>query len=382
MKIEFVDLKRQLYGDSVIGASGIINEIRQAIEECIKNTSFTMGEFLEKFEKEFANYCGTKYCVGLNSGTDALEFALRCSGISSGNIITAPNSYFTTASSINQAGLIPRFVDVDRKTFNIDAEQLNSSVDKETKAIIPVHMYGRPAEMDKIIEIAEKNNIKVIEDCCQAHGAEYEGKKVPVSNIGCFSFYPSKNLGAFGDAGALVTNDYEVAEKAKLWRNDGSLKKYNHEILGRKARMHSLQAAILSVKLKYLDEWNKKRRELASYYNKNLKDIQEIQLPLLETEEIEPVFHLYTIFTEKRNELASYLEKQGISTGVHYPLPIYLQPAYNYLGFKKGSFPVAEELAEKELSLPMFPELRKDETDYICQKIKEFFSKEQSYGAG
>lgn len=373
MKIEFVDLKRQLYGDSVIETSGIINEIKQAMEECITNTNFTMGYFLEKFEKEFASYCGKAYCVGLNSGTDALEFALRCSNISSGNVITVPNSYFTTASSINQAGLTPKFADIDKKTFNMDTSQLKNAIDEKTKAIIPVHMYGRPANMDEIMEIAKEHNLTVIEDCCHAHGAKLNGKKVPISSIGCFSFFPGKNLGALGDGGALITNEPEVAKKAKMWRNDGSIEKYHHQILGRKARLHSIQAAILLIKLKYLDEWNRARLRNAQYYNKKLKDIEEIQLPLLNSEEIEPVFHLYTIFTEKRDKLAEYLNSQGISTGVHYPIPIHLQPAYSSLGLREGSFPISERLAKTELSLPMFPELREDEIDYICEKIKEFF---------
>lgn len=374
MKIEFVDLKRQLYGDSTIGTSGIINEINEAIENCIKDTTFTMGYFLEKFEKQFAEYCNVRYCIGLNSGTDALEFALRCNNIKDGNVITVPNSYFTTASSINQAGAKPKFVDVNRKTFNMDISQLESAIDEKTKAIIPVHLYGRPSNMKEILKIAEKYNFTIIEDCCHAHGAEFYNKKVPISGTGCFSFFPGKNLGAFGDAGALVTNNREVAEKAKMWRNDGSLEKYYHEILGRKARLHALQAAILSVKLKYLDKWNEKRRELASYYNEKLQNIEEIQLPLLSSDKIKPVFHLYTIFTEKRNELADYLKKQGISTGIHYPIPIHLQSAYSYLKLKKGSFPVTEELAKKELSLPLFPELRKDEINYVAEKIKDFFS--------
>lgn len=373
MKIEFVDLKRQLYGDDILGTTGIINEIIENMNSCIKNTAFTMGDFLEKFEKEFAEYCETRYCVGLNSGTDALEFALRCNNIKEGNVITVPNTYFTTASSINQAGLVPRFVDVDSETFNLDVKQLESAIDENTRAIIPVHLYGRPADMSEIMRIAKQHNLLVIEDCCHAPGARFNGKKVPFSGTGCFSFFPGKNMGSFGDGGALVTNDSEVAKKARMWRNDGSLEKYRHEILGRKARLHSLQAVILSVKLKYLDDWNRKRRENAEYYNKKLKDIKEIQLPLLDSNEAEPVFHLYTIFTDKRDKLAEYLKQNRISVGIHYPIPIHLQSAYSYMGLREGSFPVAEKLAETELSLPMFPELRKDEIDFICEKIKEFF---------
>lgn len=366
MQIEFVDLKRQLLG--------IKEEINKAIENCAKNTSFTLGDAVENFEAEFARYCNAKYCIGLNSGTDALEFALRCNGINEGDVITTPNSYFTTASSINQAGATPKFVDVDPDTFNIDVSKLEKAIDNNTRAILPVHLYGRPANMSEIMKIAEKYNLIVIEDCAHAPGARYHGEKVPISKTGCFSFFPGKNIGAWGDAGALVTNDEKVAELAKLWRNDGSIKKYHHIILGRKARLHALQAAILSAKLPYLDEWNRLRRENARLYNHLLKDITQIKLPLLESGEIEPVFHLYTIFTEKRNELSAYLKEAGISTGIHYPIPIHLQPAYAYRGLKEESFPVAEKLAKTELSLPMFPELRKDEIECVCEKIKQFFS--------
>lgn len=377
-KIEFVDLKRQLFGDSIAGKNGIKREIDKLTDEVINNTSFIMGPFLENFEKEFAEFCGAKYCVGLNSGTDALEFALRCNGITSGKVITVPNSYFTTASSINQAGCSPVFVDVNSKTYNLDIEKLEDAIDDETRAIIVVHLYGRPAQMDKILEIAKKHNLKVIEDCAHSPGAKFNGKKVPISGNGCFSFFPGKNIGAWGDGGALITNDAEVARLGRLWRNDGSEKKYHHEILGRKARLDSLQAAILSVKLKHLDKWNKKRLENAKLYNKLLANVREIQLPLTENENLEPVFHIYNILTEKRDDLARFMEKKGISVGVHYPVPIHLQPAYSFLGLKEGSFLVAEKIAKKTLSLPMFPELRKDEIEYICSMIKEFFDKESN----
>ncbi len=375
MKVEFIDLKRQLYGDNVLGTKGLIEEINENISRCIQDAAFTMGNFLEKFEKEFSSYCETKYCIGLNSGTDALEFALRCNNILEGEVITVPNSYFTTASSISQVGLTPTFIDVDEQTFNINTTKLESAINEKTKAIIPVHIYGRPCNMPELIKIAKQHNLLIIEDCCHAHGARLNSQKVPISGTGCFSFFPGKNLGAWGDGGALVTNNEKVAENAKMWRNDGSLEKYYHKIIGRKARLHSLQAAILSVKLKYLDSWNKLRRENASYYNEKLQDIAEIKLPLLSSENIEPVFHLYTIFTEKRDQLQKYLAENGISTGIHYPTPIHLQPAYSSLGLKEGSFPVAEKLAKTELSLPMFPELKKEEIDYVSEKIKEFFQK-------
>ncbi len=372
-KIEFVDLKRQLFGDASTGSKGINEEIYAMVEKVVKNTSFTMGHFLEDFEKKFADYCGTKYCVGLNSGTDAVEFALRCNDINSGKVITVPNSYFTTASSINQAGCVPVFVDVDPKSYNIDVEKLEKSIDEETKAIVLVHLYGRPAQMDKILEIAGKYGLKVIEDCAHAPGARFNGQKVPISGIGAFSFFPGKNIGAWGDGGALVTNDAEVARLARLWRNDGWEQKYYHEIIGRKARLDSLQAAILTVKLNYLDGWNSLRRKHAKKYNSLLQHVDQIKLPLLEDDKIEPVFHIYNILTDKRDALLEYLTNNGVSAGVHYPTPIHLQPAYQYLGLKEGSFPVAESLAKRTLSLPMFAELRDDEILFVAEKVKNFF---------
>lgn len=374
MNIKFVDLVRQLYGDPVVGNSGIINEIEEVMGNCAKNASFTEGKYLENFENEFAEFCDAPFCVGLNSGTDALEFALKARGINSGNIITVPNSYFTTASSISAVGATPRFVDIDSKTFNMDVTQLEGAIDENTKAILPVHLYGRPAQMDKIIRIAKKYKLEVIEDCCQAHGAVFDGKKVPISGIGAFSFFPGKNLGAWGDGGALIVEKENLARQTKMLRNDGVVDKYVHNIIGRKSRLHALQAAILSVKLKHLEEWNAKRLRLAKMYNNLLEDVKEIQLPLLGDDKIKPVFHIYPILTKDRKRLSKFLNKNGIETNIHYPIPIHIQEPYQNLGLKEGSFPVAERIANEVLSLPIFPEMRDDELIYVCEKIKEYFS--------
>ncbi len=378
MNIEFVDLKRQLFGDPVGGTLGIKAEIDTALADLIAQTSFMMGPYLEKFEKEFAAFCEARHCVGLNSGTDALEFALRCNDITSGEVITIPNSYFTTSSSISLAGAMPVFVDVNPETFTIDVAKIEEKITPQTKAILITHLYGRPCDMDTIMALAAKHNLKVIEDCAHAPGARYNGRRVPVAGTGCFSFFPGKNIGAWGDGGALVTNDPEVARLTRLWRNDGWEQKYHHEILGRKARLDPLQGAVLSVKLKYLDSWNLQRRKHAVRYNELLASVFEIQRPLLADSEYESVFHLYTIHMkerETRDALMKHLQGRGIAVGVHYPTPIHLQPAYTGLGLREGSFPVAERLAQTTLSLPMFPELRDEEIAYVCDAVKEFFSK-------
>ncbi len=381
MKIAFVDLKRQLFGDQIAGTPGIKSEIDRTLSELISQTSFMMGPYLEKFEKEFATFCEAGYCVGLNSGTDALEFALRCNGITSGKVITIPNSYFTTSSSISLAGATPVFVDVDPKTFNIDVSKIEEKIDADTEAILVTHLYGRPCDMDSIIKIAEKHNLKVIEDCAHAPGARYKGKRVPIAGTGCFSFFPGKNIGAWGDGGAFITSNQDVARLARLWRNDGWEQKYHHEILGRKARLDPLQGAVLSVKLRYLDSWNAARRKNAIRYKELLSNIESIQLPLSADEEYESVFHLYTLHlqdTETREALFKHLSDKDIAVGVHYPTPIHLQPAYKGLGFKQGDFPVAEKLARTTLSLPMFPELRDDEIVYVCNAVKDFFMQTQA----
>src|SRR3989338_6645208 len=324
MKIAFVDLKRQLFGDQIAGTLGIKSEIDKTLTELISQTSFMMGPYLEKFEKEFATFCEADYCVGLNSGTDALEFSLRCNGITSGKVITIPNSYFTTSSSISLAGATPVFVDVDSETFNIDVSKIEEKIDADTKAILVTHLYGRPCDMDSIIKIAEKYGLKVIEDCAHAPGARYKGRRVPIAGTGCFSFFPGKNIGAWGDGGALVTNDPEVARLTRLWRNDGWEEKYRHEILGRKARLDPLQGAVLSVKLRYLDSWNAARQKHAVRYTELLSEIKEIQLPLLADETYGSVFHLYTIHVqtpEIRNNLLNCLNDAEIAAGVHYPTP-------------------------------------------------------------
>ncbi|MBI2010395.1 MAG: DegT/DnrJ/EryC1/StrS family aminotransferase [Candidatus Chisholmbacteria bacterium] len=366
MKIEFVDLKRQNRLHR--------KEFLQVIEKIMAAASFSLGPTLEKFEKAFARFVGAKYCIGLNSGTDAIEFSLKVHDIGPGDeVITAPNSYFSTAMVVSKLGAKPVFADVNPHTYTIDPDQIKKKITPKTKAIIPIHLYGQPADIDPILAIARKHRLIVIEDCCQAHGTKYKGKTVPVSGIGAFSFYPGKNLGGFGDGGALVTNSRHLATLIKKLRNDGSITKYHHELIGSKSRLDTLQAAVLSTKLKYLTQWNKLRRRHASLYSRLLTQISGVLLPQ-EAPYSYHNYHLYVIEVPHRDQLQRYLSKKGISTVIHYPTPIHLQPAYKHLGYKRGDFPITEKTAKRILSLPMFPELTDKEIHFVVQHIKQFLA--------
>lgn len=373
MKIDFVDLPRQnkLYKKELMGAIGHI----------VDSASFIQGPELSKFEKEFAAFCNKKFCIGLNSGTDALMLALLAYGIKPGDeVITVPNSYFSTAMVISQIGAVPVFVDIDPVNYNIDVNRIEEKITKKTKAIIPVHLYGQAADMDPIVQLAKKYNLAIIEDCCQAHGTKYlprgkagENKIVPYTETGAFSFYPGKNLGCFGDGGAIVTDNPTIAEKLEYLRNDGSKTKYEHRILGFKSRLDTIQAAILSVKLNYLDMFNKKRRDAALLYNKLFSDISQIIIPQ-EAPYSTHIYHIYAIKAKKRDELQKYLAKNEISTVIHYPKPIHLQDPYLKQGWKKGDLPVTEELCENIISLPIFPEITEEEIQFVSSKIHDFYS--------
>lgn len=372
MEVNFVDLKRQnkIYQ----------KELMAAIKKIVVDASFIMGEPLEKFEKEFARFCRKKYCLGLNSGTDALMFALLAYGIGPGDeVITVPNSYFSTAMVISNIGAKAVFVDINPESFNIDSSLIEAKITNKTRAIIPVHLYGQPADMDPIVKLAKKYNLKIIEDCCQAHGARYKGKRVPYTETGAFSFYPVKNLGAFGDGGALLTDNTRVKKKIEYLRNDGSIKKYEHQTFGYKSQLDALQAAVLSFKLKHLTEFIKKRRKWARVYDRLLTKTVQVKIPK-EMDYAYHVYHLYVIECSKRNALQKYLTEQGISTVLHYPKPIHVQKPYQKQGYKKGDFPICEQRAKKILSLPIFPELKNEEVEFVCQKIADFYSS-KSYSA-
>jgi dTDP-4-amino-4,6-dideoxygalactose transaminase len=333
-----------------------------------------MGEELERFEEEFALFCNTKYAIGVANGSDALILALIACEIGEGDeVITVPNTFIATTEAITHVGGKIVFADIDPKTYTIDISKIEEKINERTKAIIPIHLYGQPADMDPIIELAKKYNLKVIEDAAQAHGAEHEGEKVgSIGDVGCFSFYPGKNLGAYGDAGIITTNNEEIAKKIKLLRNHGSIKKYEHEIEGYSSRLDNLQAAILRVKLKYLNKWNDMRRRNAKKYNELLSSIDGVITPY-EADYAKHVYHLYVIRTENRDKLREELRSKDIATGIHYPIPLHLQAAYKYLGYEYGDFPVTEECSQEILSLPMFTELSEDQIEEIVKLIKKYF---------
>jgi len=366
MNIPLVDLRRQYLS--------IKKEVDQAIQEVIDNSAFIMGENVQEFENEFAEFCGVRYGVGTSSGTTALHLALVVCGIKQGDeVITVPYTFIATTEAISYTGAKVVFVDIEDRSYTMDPEKIEQAITERTKAIIPVHLFGHPADMDKITKIAKKRNLVVIEDACQAHGAEYRAKKVgSLGDIACFSFYPGKNLGAYGDAGMVVTDNKELAEKVRLLRDHGRNKKYYHQVEGYNYRLDAIQAAILRVKLRHLAEWTEKRRRNAKLYNELLKG-SGVKTPV-EMEYAKHVYHLYVIRTEKREELYSRLKEKGISVAIHYPLPLHLQEAYRYLGWKKGDFPISEGCAKGLLSLPMFPELTREEIAEIVQVIKNFTS--------
>lgn len=365
MQVPFVDLKAQY--------QTIKPEVDQAIQNVVSNTAFILGKAVSDFEKDFASYCEVKHCIGVNSGTSALILALQALGIGEKDeVITVANTFIATAEAISLVGATPVFVDMEEKSYNLDPTQLKKAITKKTKAIIPVHLYGQPADMDPILKIAQEKGISVIEDACQAHGALYNGKKTGGWGVmGCFSFYPGKNLGAYGEGGAVTTNDDKLAEKIRMLRDHGSSKKYYHEYVGNNCRLEGIQGAVLSVKLKHLDKWNDSRRRNADLYRRYLEGTS-VKLPV-EMPYAKHVYHLFVVRVRNREKLIDFLKTKGISTGIHYPIPNHLQNAYKFLGYKKGIFPVTEGCMDKILSLPMFAELTEEQIKYTADCIKEFY---------
>ena len=367
MHVDFFNLTRQF--------SLIKKEVDKEINKVLKSGWFVLGEELRKFEFNFGKYIGAKFCFGVNSGTDALRIALKSCGIKKGDeVITVANTFVSTALVISDIGASPVFIDIG-DDFLIDASKIEKKITPLTKAIIPVHLYGAPADMDTIMKIAQKHNLRVIEDACQAHGALYKGEKVGTwGDVGCFSFYPPKNLGAYGDGGACVTNNKEIAKKIELLRNYGQTKKYYYDIKGFNSRLDEIQAAVLNVKLKYLDKWNIARAKIAHSYLKGLNGIKDIILPKYKNN-ISPVWHLFVIRVKNRKKMIDFLNKKGIATLIHYPLPIHKQKAYKELWNKKILLPKTEKYAKQILSLPVFPEMSSQEVSYVINSLKEYYGK-------
>jgi len=386
--MQFLDLKKQY--------QSIKKEIDQAVKNTLDNCNFILGPEVEKLENNVAKYCDVKYGIALNSGTDALLLSLRALGIKSGDEIIVPSfTFIATAEVVALLGAKPVFADINPKTFNIDSDKIEKLITPKTKAIIPVHLFGLMAEMNEIMKIAKKHKLRIIEDAAQAIGARYKSQ-IPnsksqtnpksqirnskqvwkmagsIGDCGCFSFFPSKNLGGYGDGGMVVTANKKLAEKIKILRAHGTKRKYYHQIIGTSSRLDALQSAVLNVKLKHLDKWTKVRQKNASYYTQKLKNIKEITLPLFPSSMF-PVFNQYTIRVKKRDQLQKYLKQNNIPTQIYYPYPLHLQPAFKYLRYKRGSLPETEKTCKQVISLPIYPELTRKEQNYIIGKIKKFY---------
>ncbi|MBN1974562.1 MAG: DegT/DnrJ/EryC1/StrS family aminotransferase [Sedimentisphaerales bacterium] len=365
MNIPFLDLKSPY--------QELKTEMDAAYKRVMESGWYILGSEVEAFEQEFADYCNVRHCIGVGNGIEALHLILRAYGIGKNDEVIVPtNTYIATWLAVTYAGATPIPVEPDQKTYNLDPVKIEAAITNRTKAIMPVHLYGQPADMDLILDIAEKYGLKVIEDAAQAHGALYKGKRAgSLGDAAGFSFYPGKNLGAIGDGGAVTTNDDIIAKSIRSLRNYGSHKKYINDVLGFNSRLDELQAAFLRVKLKYLDTWNVRRRESAKRYTVELKSSRLI-LPYI-PEYSNPVWHLYVVCTEERDMLQRHLSDNGIGTLIHYPIPPHLQNAYSELGYERGDCPIAEELAKQVLSLPMGPHISKEQTEAIIDAIHRFF---------
>ena len=388
------------------------NELLEVVRKAFRTAAFIGGPVVEDFERAFAEFCSTRYCVGVNSGTDALRFALMAAGIGNGDsVVTVPHTFIATTEAISQAGATPEFVEIDERTYNMDPEKLSEFLEskcsqdpmtgkltsrrtgKRVAAVIPVHLYGQMADMDPILALAEQYNLALIEDACQAHGAEYFSKRQnrwctagSMGRAAAFSFYPGKNLGACGEAGAVTTNDEELARKMRMLRDHGQAKKYYHDIEGYNGRLDAIQAGILRVKLNHLAEWNEKRRHIASRYSQLLTPNPHPQTPGTIVVPHEPswakaVYHLYVIRVPNRSQLQAHLAEAKIGTGIHYPIPLHLQNAYRTLGYETGDFPVTETIAAEILSLPMFPGLTPAQQSRVVEQVLDFASSTSALSA-
>ncbi len=353
-------------------------DIIKTMDEVMSSSRFILGDNVKQLEADVASYSNVNHGIGVASGSDALLLSLQAVGVGKGDeVITSSFTFFATVGAIARLGAVPVFVDIDPISYNIDAHKIEAVVTEKTKAIIPVHLYGQAAEMDKIREVADQHNVAIVEDAAQAIGATYDGKKVgELGDTACFSFFPTKNLGAYGDGGMVITNSEDVAEKIRVLRVHGSKPKYYHHVLGYNSRLDELQAAVLNVKFKHLDSWSSLRREKAANYTQLIKEqLGDVITTPVELDKRYHVFHQYTIRTDRREELQAFLKENGIDSMVYYPKPLHLQPVFEEYGYKKGDLPETEKAAEEVLSLPMFPELKLEQQKYVVEKMKDFFTK-------
>ncbi len=369
MKVPFLDLQSH--------HAPLRQELDRAIAEVIDSAAFAGGPFVAEFEKDFASFCECRHAIGLGNGTDALWLALLAGGVGPGDeVITVPSTFMATAEAITYCGATPVFVDIDERTYTLDPAGLEGALTTRTKAIIPVHLFGQAADMDPILKFARAHGLLVIEDAAQAHGAEYKGRKVgSIGDAGCFSFYPGKNLGAFGEAGAVITNDSKLKEKICVLRDHGQTRKYHHAVVGWNCRMDGIQAAVLRVKLRHLAHGNELRREHAARYRSVLAGTEEIILPV-EANYATHVYHVYAVRVPERDEVLRVMEGEGISCGIHYPVPVHLQEAYVNLGYERNAFEISERTSAEFLSLPMFPELSGDQIDFVAHTLQAATSAE------
>lgn len=370
MKVPMLDLSEQY--------QGLRTEVIEAMDQVMSSSQFILGQNVKKLEADVAKYSNVAHGIGCGNGSDAIHIALQALNVGPGDeVITTPFTFFATGGAIVRAGAKPVYVDIDPVTFNIDPEKIEAAITENTKAIIPVHLYGQMADMERIAEIAKKHNLAIVEDAAQAIGAKQNGKSVgELGSAATYSFFPTKNLGAYGDGGMIVTNDNEAAEKCRVIRVHGSKPKYYHHVLGYNSRLDELQAAVLNVKFPHLDQWSSLRREKADTYTRLLKEkLGDLVATPVEKEGNYHVFHQYTIRVEKRDELQKFLNEQGVSTMIYYPLPLHVQPVFADLGYKEGDMPESEKAAKEALSLPMFPELKTEQQEYVVAKIAEFFGK-------
>jgi len=372
-------------------------ELVEVFQKAVRSAGFIGGPMLDEFERDFARFCDAEHCVGVGSGTDAVRFALIAAGVQQGDIVlTVPHTFIATTEGISQAGARPDFVDIDERTYNMDPVKLREYLEREcyvdsasrktyhrrfkapVTAIVPVHLYGQMADMDAILDLADRYNLIVVEDACQAHGAEYFSKREnrwkkagSVGHVAAFSFYPGKNLGACGEAGAATTKNEEIARKMRMLRDHGQAQKYYHDVEGYNGRLDSIQAGILTVKLRHLADWNRRRREAAGRYDEMLMSVEGVVAPYC-PDSTRAVYHLYVVRVQDRIGLQKYLADKKIDTGIHYPVPLHLQKAYHSFGYKQGDFPITERVASEILSLPMYPQLQPDQQQFIAQNIAEF----------